>query len=117
MKIICVVDDDPSVRKSLVNLLRSEGFAAVGFESGEALLQSNMVDTAHCILLDMFMPGLRGIDVQLELSKNLKPPAIVCMSAYWNDAILERAKNQGAIDCLSKPFSSDTLLRSISLIG
>ncbi|RRV06313.1 response regulator [Pseudomonas sp. v388] len=110
---VCVVDDDLSVRKSLVNLLKSAGYRALGFVSGEELLVCDELDAAACVLLDLRMKGLQGPDVQIALNAAGTRPAVICMSAHWDEASLVEAKGNGACDCLHKPFTGEVLLSAI----
>lgn len=110
---VCVVDDDLSVRKSLVNLLKSAGYRALSFASGEELLACAELDEAACILLDLRMKGLQGLEVQLALNAAGRTTAVICMSAHWDDASLKEATSLGARDCLHKPFTGEALLAAI----
>ncbi len=110
---VCVVDDDLSVRKSLVNLLKSAGYRALSFASGEELLACAELDEAACILLDLRMKGLQGLEVQMALKAAGSQAAVICMSAHWDDASLEEAAALGAHDCLHKPFTGEALLAAI----
>lgn len=66
---VCIVDDDASVRKSLANLLRSAGFETLSFSAGHAFLASPLAGEAGCVLLDLKMPGMSGLEVQRELAQ------------------------------------------------
>lgn len=124
MHVVCVVDDDFSVRKSLANLLKSAGYQALCYDSGEAFLASPSVDTAACLVLDLCMPGLSGHQVQqaLRARGNTLPLAemhttgntlpVVCISANGNDADA-RSLAEGAVCFLAKPFTGEALLNAI----
>lgn len=113
MTTICVVDDDLSVRKSLVNLLKSAGYRALSFDSGEALLASPELTGLACVVLDLRMKGLHGLEVLRALGLAGNRAAVICMSAHWDDPAMAEAIGHGASACLHKPFSDETLLNAI----
>jgi FixJ family two-component response regulator len=115
MILICVVDDDASVRNGLGNLLKSLGYATVSFASGEAFLASSASDDAHCVLLDLMMKGMQGLEVLQHLRTAHKPVAVFCMSAHDDDETIRRTLDAGALGFLRKPFSEEALLDSIKL--
>ncbi|MFJ4052111.1 response regulator transcription factor [Pseudomonas sp. NPDC089743] len=108
--VVCIVDDDASVRKSLANLLRSAGVATLLFASGEELLASELAPMAGCVLLDLKMPGLSGLEVQRELARLGWRLPVICMSAHWDDLAVQASMRNGALACLGKPFSEEVLL-------
>lgn len=110
---VCVVDDDLSVRKSLSNLLKSAGYCAVSFPSGEEFLRSTAPDEAACVLLDLKMMGMQGLEVQDRLNETGKAVGVICMSAHDDEDSVSRALAGGAVRFLRKPFSEDVLLASI----
>jgi len=115
MILICVVDDDASVRNGLGNLLKSLGYATVGFASGEEFLASSASDEADCVLLDLMMKGMQGLEVLQHLKTAGKPVAVFCMSAHDDEATIRRTRDAGALGFLRKPFSEEALLDSIKL--
>ena len=108
--LISVVDDDESVRESLPDLLREFGFAVRAFSSAEDFLASDCVDQTKCLILDMAMPGMTGPDLQQELRIRRKEIPIVFITAQRDETVRARVLEQGAVECLLKPFS-DTALR------
>ncbi|SFA62915.1 Response regulator receiver domain-containing protein [Metapseudomonas otitidis] len=114
MKVVCVVDDEPKVRKSLDNLLRSVGLRAVCFESGEAFLASRWPEQADALLLDVRMPGLKGAEVQALLAERRCPLPVICMSAEAGAQGAESALARGAHAFLAKPFSAEALLAALA---
>ena len=86
--VVCIVDDDASVRKSLANLLRSAGYRSRVFVSGEEFLALEHFDDIGCLLLDLKMNGLSGIDVLRALSLKDRKFPVICMSAHWDEATL-----------------------------
>jgi FixJ family two-component response regulator len=109
--LVSIVDDDESVRESLPDLLREFGFAVQAFSSGEEFLASQYVCETKCLILDVAMPGLSGPAVQLELMRRRKKIPIVFITAHSGEDVRPQLLEQGAIECLSKPFS-DTALRA-----
>jgi FixJ family two-component response regulator len=113
MTIVCIVDDDASVRKSLANLLRSAGYRSRVFASGEEFLALENFDDVACLLLDLKMHGLSGIDVLRALTTRDRTFPVICMSAHWDEATLAESGRYDAIECLRKPFSGDALLSAV----
>ncbi|RON14962.1 response regulator transcription factor [Pseudomonas frederiksbergensis] len=113
--IVCIVDDDVSVRKSLANLLRSAGYQSRVFVSGEEFLSLDSFDDVACLLLDLRMNGLSGIEVMQALALMHRKFPVICMSAHWDEATLAESSRYDAIECLRKPFSSDALLSAVEL--
>ena len=109
--LVTVVDDDESVRESLPDLLREFGFAAQTFASAEEFLASGLMDETHCLILDIAMPGMSGPDLQRELKARRQAIPIVFITAHGDAADRPRLLQQGAVECLFKPFS-DTALRA-----
>ncbi|EJM75866.1 response regulator [Pseudomonas sp. GM49] len=113
MIIVCIVDDDASVRKSLANLLRSAGYRARVFASGEEFLALENFNDIACLLLDLKMNGLSGIDVMRALTLKDRKFPVICMSAHWDEVTLAESGRYKPIECLRKPFSGDALLSAI----
>ena len=111
--LISIVDDDDSLRNSLDNLIRSVGFRAQGFSSAEAFLNSNQLHDTACLILDVRMPGMSGLDLQRQLvATNCRIPIIFITSHGDGDA-RARALEAGAVDFLYKPFREEALLNAI----
>ncbi|NPT55797.1 response regulator [Paraburkholderia elongata] len=111
--LIAVVDDDESVRESLPDLLREFGFAARAFSSAEEFLASGCIGEAQCLILDIAMPGMSGRDLQHELKQRRQTVPIVFITANGDEALRPRVLEQGAVECLFKPFSDTALLEAI----
>jgi FixJ family two-component response regulator len=111
--LVSVVDDDESVRESLPDLLREFGFAANSFSSAEEFLSSNSIDETRCLVLDIAMPGMSGLDLQQELERSGQRIPIVFMTAHKEKAIQSRAFKQGAVSLLLKPFSDTALFEAV----
>jgi FixJ family two-component response regulator len=111
--LISIVDDDDSLRNSLNNLIRSVGFRAQGFSSAEAFLNSNQVPDTACLILDVRMPGMNGLELQRQLvAANCRIP-IVFITSHGDDDARAQALKAGAVDFLYKPFREETLLKAI----
>jgi FixJ family two-component response regulator len=111
--LVCVVDDDESVRESLPDLLREFGFAVEAYASADEYLNSGRVATTSCLLLDIAMPGTTGPDLSQELLRQGKSVPVIFITAHADESIRLLLIKQGAIDCLFKPFSETALLSAI----
>ena len=112
--LVSVVDDDESVRESLPDLLRELGFAAHAFSSAEEFLVSDCVGHTGCLLLDIAMPGMSGPDLQRELTLRRQEIPIVFITALGDETLRPRLLEQGAVECLFKPFSETALLQALN---
>ena len=112
--LISVVDDDESVRESLPDLLKEFGFAARSFSSAEEFLVSDCVKTTRCLILDIAMPGMSGTDLQRELRLRQDKTPIVFITAQRDEIVRSRVLEQGAVECLFKPFSDTALLDALN---
>ena len=112
--LVSVVDDDESVRESLPDLLRELGFSARAFASAEAFLASDCVGETKCLILDIAMPGMSGLDLQRELTLRRQDMPIVFITAEADEKVRPRMLAQGAVECLIKPFSETALLNAIN---
>ena len=109
-----VVDDDESVRESLPDLLRVSGFVARAFSSADEFLASAFVGQTKCLILDIAMPGMSGPDLQRELRRRGQEIPIVYITALKDEGVRPRMLEQGAVECLFKPFSDTALLGAIT---
>ena len=112
--LVSVVDDDESVRESLPDLLREFGYAARTFSSAEEFLASDCVDQTRCLMLDIGMPGMTGPDLQRELKLRRRQIPIVFITAHRDEAIRTRVLEEGAVECLFKPFSDTAVLEALN---
>lgn len=112
--LVAVVDDDESVRESLPDLLREVGYAVEAFSSGEEFLRSECVDQVSCLILDVAMPGMSGPELQRELRVRRKEIPIVFITAHAGGSVRPRLLEQGAVECLFKPFSDTALLDTLN---
>jgi FixJ family two-component response regulator len=111
---VVVVDDDESVRESLPDLLKEFGFTVLAFSSADEFLASNSVDRTMCLVLDMVMPGMSGLDLQKELKNRGQKVPIIFITAQKDESIRKRVLDQGAVDVLLKPFSDTALREALS---
>jgi FixJ family two-component response regulator len=112
--LISVVDDDESVRESLPDLLRELGFSVQVFSSGEDFLASTSVGETKCLILDIAMPGMSGPDLQRKLKAQRAEIPIIFITAHGERSVRPHLIQQGAVDCLFKPFTEAALLRALN---
>lgn len=111
--IVFIVDDDPSVRSSLKFLLSTVGLYAEGFESADAFLRKESPNVPSCLVLDVRLPGLSGLDFQRELAaRNIRIP-IVFLTGHGDIPMSVRAMKGGAVEFLTKPFRDQDLLDAV----
>ena len=113
--LIAIVDDDESVRDAMKSLMRSLGFAAEAFPSGEDFLASPHVGRTVCLLADVNMPGMSGLDLHRRLAAAGNHIPTILITAYPNDSIRVRALNDGVLCYLTKPCGEEELLSCIRL--
>jgi FixJ family two-component response regulator len=113
ISLISIVDDDLSVREATTSLLRSNGFRAEVFSSAEEFLRSRYLDETKCLILDVQMPGMNGLELQRRLAAQTRRIPIIFISAHDNQEVRKQALRSGAVDFLPKPFSEDALLKAI----
>jgi FixJ family two-component response regulator len=110
---ICVVDDDESIQRALRRLLGATGFRVETFSSAEAFLESDHRGRADCLVLDVHLGGLSGLDLQERLAQSGAFTPIVIITAHDDRPTRERARRAGAIEYLAKPFDDDSLIAAI----
>jgi len=110
---VFVIDDDPSVLKSLARLLKSLGFDTETFASAELFLARKHYDGVGCIVLDVRMPGLSGMDLQDELSRADYSMPIIFITGHGNIPMSVQAMKKGAVNFLAKPFDDEELLQAV----
>ncbi len=110
---VFVIDDDASIRKGLSRLLRSAGYTIETFPSAEEFLRREHFDGTGCIILDIQMPGLSGMDLQEELNKADYHMPIIFITGHGDIPMSVQAMKKGAIDFLTKPFDDKELLRAV----
>ena len=110
---IAIVDDHESVRSALGSLLRSYGYMTTCFDSAESLLAGVSPDTYQCIVSDLQMPGMSGIDLLEQLRRQGSETPLIMITAFPEPAVRLRVLQSGASCFLSKPFQSNDLVRCI----
>ena len=111
--LVSIVDDDVSVRRSAQRLLCSSGLRAEAFASAEEFLQSGLVDETACLLLDVSMPGMNGLELQRRLAETGRLMPIIFLSARASEEEERQGLRSGAVNFLRKPVSKATLLQAI----
>ena len=111
--LVSIVDDDASVRRSTRRLLRCSNLRAEAFASAEEFLQSGRLADTACLLLDVDMPGMSGLELQRRLPAIDRPVPIVFLSGRASEEEERRARQAGAAGFLRKPVNKETLLRAI----
>jgi FixJ family two-component response regulator len=114
---IAVVDDDVSVRESLLNLLAEFGYTVSAFPSAEDFLASDCLGRTGCLILDIALPAMSGPDLQQELRRRKQHIPIIYITALDNDRLHAQVIGDGAVECLVKPFSETALIDALQRAG
>ena len=110
---VSVVDDDESVRESLPDLLKEFGFEPRSFSSAAEFLSSDYVNRTECLILDIAMPNMSGLELQRELQLRGQKIPVIFITAQTDGAVRVRAMEQGAVSVLLKPFNETDLLTAV----
>ena len=108
-----VVDDDPSMREAIGWVLRSNGWQTETFASAAAFLEAAADRRPACIVLDLRMPGMSGLELQRRLGDMAGTPPIIVVSAHLTERLEKQLLSAGAIACLRKPFTEETLVQAV----
>ena len=111
--LVSVVDDDESIRRTMTLLIQSFGFQAAVFDSAESLLKSRQLHQTSCLIVDVQMPDMNGLQLQRHLASSGYKIPIVFITAYDNKESRQQAMQAGAVAFLSKPFDDELLLETI----
>jgi FixJ family two-component response regulator len=111
--LVVVVDDDGSVRESLPILLRLSGFEVAAFASAEEYLVSSVVNQTACLILDVRMPGMTGLELQQELTRRKLDVPIVFITSGSTERVRAEVMRRGAVACLFKPFSEEAIIEAV----
>jgi FixJ family two-component response regulator len=111
--LIAIVDDDQSVQRALQDLIESEGLPTVCFGSAEEFLESGVQNSAACLIADVRMPGISGIDLQARLKADRCRIPIIFITAHGDARMRIRAMRDGAVEFLTKPFDDAVLLETV----
>ena len=112
-RIVMGVDDDSRMREAIESLLEMAGYDARVFSRADELVRSRALATADCVITDVRMPGMDGIELQRRIKIDYPKPAVIFISAHFDDEIRRRALDGGAVNFMYKPFDGDALLRAI----
>jgi FixJ family two-component response regulator len=112
-RFVAIVDDDELMRGALQGLLKEAGLPARAFASGEEFLTAGAQHLASCLIADIRMPGMSGLDLQARLNQQQIRIPIIIITAHGDERIRKQAMSAGAADFLAKPFDDEVLLRSI----
>ena len=113
--LVCIIDDELSIRESLSDLLHSVGLRVQAFSSAQEFLGSRLPETPSCLVLDVQMPGISGLELQRELSSDGSRVPIIFVTGYGDIPMSVRAMKAGAIEFLTKPFRDEELTNAINL--
>lgn len=111
--IVLVVDDDAAIRESITALLKSAGLKSAAFGSAQEFLRNPRPEKTACVILDVQMPGLSGLDLQAELAKGKPPLPIVFLTGHGTIPMSVRAMKGGAVEFLTKPFDPKALIAAV----
>jgi RNA polymerase sigma factor (sigma-70 family) len=111
--VVYIVDDDASVRKGVTRLIRSAGYDVEAYASGLEFLEGCACDRPGCVVLDICMPGLNGLELQERMAAAGCPIPVIFITGHGDIPMSVRAMKRGAVDFLSKPFHDETLLAAI----
>jgi len=111
---VSIIDDDPLAREGIRELVESLGYKARAFVSAQDFLQSGAIATTRCLITDLQMPGLNGLDLQQRLQAQGYRTPVILITAYPNEKHRSRAMNAGAIGFLSKPFEEQSLVECLT---
>lgn len=114
--LVAVIDDDAAVCEAISSLLRSAGYRCATFDSAAVFLASGRLSEIDCILLDISMPGMSGLDLHLALTRMMHPAPVIYVTATHDRGLRERALSQGAAAFLAKTFEAEQLLDAIHLV-
>jgi FixJ family two-component response regulator len=114
-KLVAIVDDDDSVRSTLQELLRSAGFASRAFESAEDFLASGYQLEVACLITDIRMPGMSGLELQAKLNTERCKIPTIFITAHGDEEMRFQALRAGAVEFLPKPFDDQVLIESVQV--
>jgi len=112
-KLVAIVDDDDSLRTAVQDLLEAVGLTAQGFASAEEFLSSGKQRGTACLITDIRMPGMSGLDLQAQLNAERCRIPIIFITAHGDEKMRLQARREGAVEFLSKPFDNEVLLDSV----
>ena len=111
--LVAIVDDDDSLREALQGLLKATGFPAEAFPSAEAFLSSGHQQKTACLITDIRMPGMSGLELQARLNADRYRIPIIFLTAHGDEKMRMQALRAGAVEFLAKPFDAEALLENV----
>jgi FixJ family two-component response regulator len=112
-KLVAIVDDDESMRAAVQDLLEAVGLSAQGFASAEEFLKSGKQHGTACLIADIRMPGMSGLELQAQLNAERCRIPIIFITAHGDEKMRLQARREGAVEFLSKPFDNEVLLDNV----
>ena len=112
-KVVAIVDDNESVRSALQGLMKAAGFTAITFASAEEFLNSGEQEHAGCLITDIRMPGMSGLELQSRLKSDHCSNPVIFVTAQGDEKVRMQALRAGAVEFLTKPFDDEELLESV----
>ena len=111
--LVSIVDDDASMREAMSFVLQADGLRTIAFDSAAAFLESAVLHTLACIVLDLRMPGVTGLELVHRLAGEPSVPPVVLVSAHLDETIEKNARDAGVVACIRKPFTDEALLQAV----
>jgi FixJ family two-component response regulator len=115
--VVGIVEDDDSARKAMARLVQAGGFEPAVFESAEAFMRTSQDNRFLCLVVDVHLRGMSGVDLQSQLRRSGSKVPIIVMTAHCEDAVQDHAERNGCEAFLRKPFTGDALLRVLGSIA
>jgi FixJ family two-component response regulator len=112
-KVVAIIEDDESYRLAVLRLLKSAGFSVRSFASAEDFLSSGQQQETGCLIADIRMPGMSGLDLQAKLTSDHCPIPTIFMTAHGDEKMRLQAMRAGAVKFLTKPFDGDDLIETV----
>jgi|SRR5579862_855861 len=112
-RLVVIVDDDELIRKALDGLMKAAGFSALAFASAEELLNSGELQNTACLIADIRMPGMSGLELQSKLNEGRYRIPIIFITGQGDEKMRMQALRAGAVEFLAKPFDNDVLIDSV----
>jgi len=112
--LVCIIDDDESVRESVSDLVQSLGYKTATFASAEEYVQSVHVENSSCVITDVLMPGMSGVELQAHLRASGHKAPIIFITSFPSEDIRTRVLNAGAFGFFRKPFNDDGLVECLN---
>jgi FixJ family two-component response regulator len=112
-KVVAIVDDDEMIRVSLQGLMKAAGFSALAFDSAEKFLDSGEQERTGCLIADIRMPGMSGLELQARLNETHYRIPIIFITAQGDEKLRLQALRAGAVEFLTKPFDDEMLLENV----